>query len=107
IAATSSLGLSAEEIAPAIRRFVGVRRRQEVCGVAQGVTVIDDFAHHPTAVRETLHGVRGRYGPGRLFAIFEPRSATSRRAVFQQEYAEAFSGADEVIIGAVSHPEKA
>ncbi len=107
IAASASLGLSAEEIARGIRRFHGVRRRQEISGVAQGVTVIDDFAHHPTAVRETLAALRGRHGGGRLVAIFEPRSATSRRALFQEEYAEAFGAADEIIIGGVSHPEKA
>jgi UDP-N-acetylmuramate: L-alanyl-gamma-D-glutamyl-meso-diaminopimelate ligase len=107
IAASAALGLNAEEIGRGIRHFAGVRRRQEVRGVAQGVTVVDDFAHHPTAVRETLRALRRRYGGGRLVAIFEPRSATSRRAVFQKEYAEAFSGADETIVGAVSHPEKA
>ncbi|HUQ08272.1 MAG TPA: UDP-N-acetylmuramate:L-alanyl-gamma-D-glutamyl-meso-diaminopimelate ligase [Kofleriaceae bacterium] len=107
IAASADLGLNAEEIARGIRRFGGVKRRQETRGVAQGVTVVDDFAHHPTAVRETLRALRGRYGRGRLIAIFEPRSATSRRAVFQTEYADAFSGADEIIIGPVSHPEKA
>ncbi len=107
IAVSRDLGLSAEEIARGIRRFSGVKRRQETRGVAQGVTIVDDFAHHPTAVRETLRALRGRYGQGRLIAIFEPRSATSRRAVFQHEYADAFSSADEIIIGAVNHPEKA
>jgi UDP-N-acetylmuramate: L-alanyl-gamma-D-glutamyl-meso-diaminopimelate ligase len=109
IAACAGLGLSADEIARGIRRFGGVKRRQEIRGVAQGVTVVDDFAHHPTAVRETLHGLRGRHhqNGGRLIAIYEPRSATSRRAVFQKEYAEAFSVADEIIIGPVHAPEKA
>jgi UDP-N-acetylmuramate: L-alanyl-gamma-D-glutamyl-meso-diaminopimelate ligase len=107
IAACADLGLSVEEIQRGIRRFAGVKRRQETRGVAQGVTVVDDFAHHPTAVRETLRALRGRYGNGRLIAVFEPRSATSRRAVFQEEYADAFSSADEIIIGPVSHPEKA
>ena len=55
--------------------------------MAQGVTVVDDFAHHPTAIRETLQGLRGRFGSGRLIAVFEPRSATSRTAVFQNEFA--------------------
>jgi UDP-N-acetylmuramate: L-alanyl-gamma-D-glutamyl-meso-diaminopimelate ligase len=107
IAAGAGLGLTADELQRGIRRFAGVKRRQETRGVAQGVTVVDDFAHHPTAVRETLRALRGRYGKGRLFAVFEPRSATSRRAVFQQDYADAFAGADEIIIGAVNHPEKA
>ncbi len=107
IAALASLGLSSSEIAAGIRRFVGVKRRQELRGVAQGVTVVDDFAHHPTAIRETLRGLRGRYGTGRLIAVFEPRSATSRTAVFQTEFAEALTAADEILVGAVHMPEKA
>jgi UDP-N-acetylmuramate: L-alanyl-gamma-D-glutamyl-meso-diaminopimelate ligase len=101
-----ALGLSAEQLARGIRRFVGVRRRQELRGIAQGVSVVDDFAHHPTAVRETLRGLRGRFGSGRLLAVFEPRSATSRTSVFQNEFAEAFAAADEVVVSAVSQPEK-
>jgi UDP-N-acetylmuramate: L-alanyl-gamma-D-glutamyl-meso-diaminopimelate ligase len=107
IAAGAEVGLNVEELQRGVRRFAGVKRRQETRGVAQGVTVVDDFAHHPTAVRETLAALRGRYGRGRLIAVFEPRSATSRRAIFQEAYAEAFAAADEIIIGAVSHPEKA
>ncbi|MSP59532.1 MAG: UDP-N-acetylmuramate:L-alanyl-gamma-D-glutamyl-meso-diaminopimelate ligase [Myxococcales bacterium] len=107
IAAVADLGVPAVDIARGVRRFAGVRRRQEVRGVAQGVTVVDDFAHHPTAVRNTLGGLRGRFGGGRIFAVFEPRSATSRRALFQKDYAEAFGAVDEVIIGAVNAPEKA
>ncbi|HEX6835963.1 MAG TPA: UDP-N-acetylmuramate:L-alanyl-gamma-D-glutamyl-meso-diaminopimelate ligase [Polyangia bacterium] len=107
IAVCASVGMTAEQIGRGLRRFAGVRRRQEVRGVAQGVTVVDDFAHHPTAVRQTLRALRRRHGGGRLIAIFEPRSATSRRAVFQKEFADAFAEADETIVGAVSHPEKA
>jgi len=107
IAVCAAAGLTTEQIGRSLRRFAGVRRRQEVRGVAQGVTVVDDFAHHPTAVRETLRALRRRHGGGRLIAIYEPRSATSRRAVFQKEYADAFAAADEIIVGAVSHPEKA
>ena len=107
IAACAGLGLTADEIARGVRRFTGVRRRQEIRGVAQGVTVVDDFAHHPTAVRETLAGLHGRFGGGKLFALFEPRSATSRRAVFQHEYVDAFRDVDEVIIASVHLPEKA
>jgi UDP-N-acetylmuramate: L-alanyl-gamma-D-glutamyl-meso-diaminopimelate ligase len=107
IAALANFDLSPEEIASGIRRFVGVKRRQELRGVAQGVTVVDDFAHHPTAIRETLRGLRGRFGTGRLIAVFEPRSATSRTAVFQQEFAEALAAADEIVVGAVHLPEKA
>jgi UDP-N-acetylmuramate: L-alanyl-gamma-D-glutamyl-meso-diaminopimelate ligase len=70
------------------------------------VTVIDDFAHHPTAVRETLGALRERYRAGRLFAVFEPRSATSRLAVFQKEYADAFDRADYVVLSTVFAREK-
>jgi UDP-N-acetylmuramate: L-alanyl-gamma-D-glutamyl-meso-diaminopimelate ligase len=105
IGAMHALGLGPEEIARAVRRFAGVRRRQEVRGVAQGVTVIDDFAHHPTAVRETLAGLRKRYGQGKLVAVFEPRSATSRRNIFQQEFAEALASADEVIVAPLWSPD--
>jgi UDP-N-acetylmuramate: L-alanyl-gamma-D-glutamyl-meso-diaminopimelate ligase len=107
IAVGASLGMPSDALIRGVRRFAGVRRRQELRGVAQGVRIIDDFAHHPTAVRETLDGLRQRYPGGRLVAIFEPRSATSRRALFQKEYAEAFAAADEIIIGAVHLPEKA
>ena len=106
-AAVADLGVPFPAIARGIRRFAGVKRRQEVRGIAQGVTVIDDFAHHPTAVRATLAGLRARYGRGRLFAVFEPASATSRRAIFQDGYVDAFGAASEVIIGAVNRPEKA
>jgi UDP-N-acetylmuramate: L-alanyl-gamma-D-glutamyl-meso-diaminopimelate ligase len=107
IAVGSALRLTAEAMQRGLRRFAGVKRRQELRGVAQGVRVIDDFAHHPTAVKETLEGLRQRFPGGRIIAIFEPRSATSRRALFQKEYAEAFAAADEIVIGAVHLPEKA
>jgi UDP-N-acetylmuramate: L-alanyl-gamma-D-glutamyl-meso-diaminopimelate ligase len=106
VAACHALGLSPQEIARGVRRFAGVRRRQEVRGVAQGVTVVDDFAHHPTAVRETLLGLRKRYGNGKLLGVYEPRSATSRRNVFQNEFAEAFAVADEVVVAPLYQPEK-
>ena len=83
-----------------------MRRRQEVRGVAQGVTVIDDFAHHPTAIRETILALKGRHGPGKLIAAFEPRSATSRRNVFQADFADALSVADEVVLAPLYAPEK-
>src|SRR5205823_15086587 len=106
IAIAASLGVDLPTIARAARRFLGVRRRQEVRGVAQGVTVIDDFAHHPTAIRETVLALKGRYGPGKLIAAFEPRSATSRRAVFQDDFADALSAADEVVLAPLYAPEK-
>jgi UDP-N-acetylmuramate: L-alanyl-gamma-D-glutamyl-meso-diaminopimelate ligase len=93
-------------IARAARHFLGVKRRQEVRGVAQGVTVIDDFAHHPTAIRETILALKGRHGPGKLIAAFEPRSASSRRNVFQADFADALSVADEVVLAPLYAPEK-
>ena len=92
------LGLSPEVIAGGIIGFQGVHRRQEVRGVKAGVTVIDDFAHHPTAVRLTLQALRAQYLGRRLIAVFEPRTNTSRRSVFQSEYSRAFEGADRIII---------
>jgi UDP-N-acetylmuramate: L-alanyl-gamma-D-glutamyl-meso-diaminopimelate ligase len=106
VAVAASLGVDLPAIARASRRFLGVRRRQEVRGIAAGVTVIDDFAHHPTAIRETVLGLKGRYGPGKLIAAFEPRSATSRRAVFQADFADALSAADEVVLAPLYAPEK-
>jgi UDP-N-acetylmuramate: L-alanyl-gamma-D-glutamyl-meso-diaminopimelate ligase len=106
-AAAAARGLDAESITRGIASFAGVRRRQEVRGEARGVTIIDDFAHHPTAVRLTLDGLRRQYAGRRLWAIFEPRTNTSRRSVFQQEYAAAFDAADRIVVAAVDHPERA
>jgi UDP-N-acetylmuramate: L-alanyl-gamma-D-glutamyl-meso-diaminopimelate ligase len=100
VAAALSLGLSLDEIRGGLASFDGVRRRQEVRGEPGGVTVIDDFAHHPTAVRETIAAVRGRYRGRRLWAVFEPRSNTSRRNIHQAAYAEAFTGAARVSVKA-------
>jgi UDP-N-acetylmuramate: L-alanyl-gamma-D-glutamyl-meso-diaminopimelate ligase len=97
-AAARSLGLMPNEIAAAMASFRGVKRRQEPRGEIAGVLVIDDFAHHPTAVRETIDGIRQRYPDRRLWAVFEPRSNTSRRNIHQAEYAEAFINADVVTI---------
>ncbi len=94
------LGLDSDSVRQAIARFRGVKRRQEERATVRGVTVIDDFAHHPTAVRETLAALRARHPSRRLVAVFEPRSATSRRKIFQKDYAEAFDSADRVLIAA-------
>lgn len=107
IAAAEARGLAADAIDRGLRTFRGVRRRQEVRGVAAGVAVIDDFAHHPTAVRLTLQGLRERYPDGRLWAVFEPRTNTTRRSVFQEEYGRSFDAADRVVVAAVDHPERA
>jgi UDP-N-acetylmuramate: L-alanyl-gamma-D-glutamyl-meso-diaminopimelate ligase len=92
------LGLAPEAIAPGLASFRGVKRRQEVVGEAGGVLVMDDFAHHPTAIRETLAGLRLRYPQRRLWAVFEPRSATSRRNIFQADLPRAFADADRVVL---------
>jgi UDP-N-acetylmuramate: L-alanyl-gamma-D-glutamyl-meso-diaminopimelate ligase len=101
IAALESRGVATGEIVAALARYGGVKRRQEVRGEADGVTVIDDFAHHPTEVRETLAAMRARYPGRRLIAVFEPRSNTSRRTVFQRDYAGAFADADETVVAEV------
>jgi UDP-N-acetylmuramate: L-alanyl-gamma-D-glutamyl-meso-diaminopimelate ligase len=95
--------LSAEEMIRGLKDFQGVRRRLELRGTEGGVSVFDDFAHHPTAIRETLKAVRWSYPDRRIWAIFEPRSATSRRRVFQDDFARAFaeSEADEIVLAAV------
>src|SRR5262249_41096438 len=90
VAVTHRLGLSPTQMAAGLATYAHIKRRCEVRGVVRGITVLDDFAHHPTAVRVTLEGVRQAYPGARLWAVFEPRSATSRRAVFQHEYAQAF-----------------
>jgi UDP-N-acetylmuramate: L-alanyl-gamma-D-glutamyl-meso-diaminopimelate ligase len=97
-AAARALGLTGDEIARGFASFKGVKRRQELRGVARGVSVIDDFAHHPTAVRETIAAVAAQYPGRRLVAVFEPRSNTAMRKVHQEEYAHAFAGAAEAII---------
>jgi UDP-N-acetylmuramate: L-alanyl-gamma-D-glutamyl-meso-diaminopimelate ligase len=101
IIAADAWGVSREQIREALSTFKNVKRRAEVRGEQKGVLVIDDFAHHPTAVRETLRALRSRYADRRLVAIFEPRSWSSRLAVFQQDYANAFAAADYVVIASV------
>jgi UDP-N-acetylmuramate: L-alanyl-gamma-D-glutamyl-meso-diaminopimelate ligase len=100
------LGFPPSALARTFERFAGIRRRQEVVGEFRGIVVVDDFAHHPTAVRETIRAVRGRYPDRRIVAVFEPRSNTSRRKVFQREFTAALSEADEVILAEVFGAEK-
>ena len=100
----SLIGLSFTQIREGLRTFQGVRRRMEVIGEAGGITVIDDFAHHPTAIRETLRAVRSRFPKGRLWAIFEPRSQTMRRDILQGELTTALKEADHVVIGRIFSP---
>jgi len=99
------LGFGLEGLKSCVERFEGVRRRQEVAGEVNGVLLMDDFAHHPTAVRETLAGVRRRYPGRRIVAVFEPRTNTSRRNIFQTDYAEAFSVADVAMCAPIYRPE--
>jgi UDP-N-acetylmuramate: L-alanyl-gamma-D-glutamyl-meso-diaminopimelate ligase len=101
LATVEALGVPLEEAAAALAAFKGVKRRQEVRGEERGITVIDDFAHHPTAVRETLAGFAARYPDRRLVAVFEPRTNTSRRKLFQRDYAEAFDAAGWVVVAVV------
>ncbi len=99
-------GLSDAEIRAALLTFRGVKRRQTERGTVHGIKIIDDFGHHPTAIRETLRGLKQRYPQSRLWAIFEPRSNTSRRNTLQGELLEAMKEADGSIIAAVNMPEK-
>src|SRR5262249_27746035 len=101
IAVATEVGISVERIAEGLRAFAGVKRRLEVVGIAGGVTVYDDFAHHPTAVAETLAGLRASNPNARIWAVFEPRSASSCRRVFQSDFARAFAGADQVIVAPI------
>ena len=101
IAAGSTVGIPAETLIAGIRMFKGVKRRLETVGIRGGVTVLDDFAHHPTAVHETLNALRTGYPGRRIWAVFEPRSASSCRRVFQDDFARAFGSADEVVVAAV------
>ena len=100
------MGIEYKRLAEGFATFAGVKRRQEVKGKVGGVIVIDDFAHHPTAVRETMDAVRAAYFGRRLWAIFEPRSNTSRRNIFEREYAQVLAGADRIVLAAVHQPEK-
>jgi UDP-N-acetylmuramate: L-alanyl-gamma-D-glutamyl-meso-diaminopimelate ligase len=91
-----------DQIRKALKTFTGIRRRQEVRGEAGGVTVIDDFGHHPTAIAQTLEGLRVKFPQGKLVAVFEPRSNTTRRAVFQDVLPRAFEKADGVVLAKVA-----
>jgi UDP-N-acetylmuramate: L-alanyl-gamma-D-glutamyl-meso-diaminopimelate ligase len=101
IAVATEAGIGVDRIAEGLRLFAGVKRRLEVVGIADGVTVYDDFAHHPTAVAETLTALRAANPKARIWAVFEPRSASSCRRVFQDDFARAFAGADEVLLAPV------
>ena len=98
IALMDHLGIAQEAIRQGLASFEGVKRRQQIRGEVHGITVLDDFAHHPTAVQETIKALRLGWPDRRLLIVFEPRTNSSRRAVFQEQYATAFAGADMVIV---------
>ena len=98
LAAAEAVGVDVNRAAGCLAGFTGVARRMQVRGVVGGVTVIDDFAHHPTKVRETVRAVRARYPRSHLVAVFEPRTNTSRRKFFQEIYPASFAVADEVVL---------
>ncbi|MEY4385666.1 MAG: hypothetical protein RLY20_949 [Verrucomicrobiota bacterium] len=105
VAAAKHCGLTNKQIQSAFDTFKGIRRRMEVRGIAGGVTIIDDFGHHPTAIRETLKALRIKYPKEKIWAVFEPRSNTTRRNVFQQELADSFADASAVIVAQVARLE--
>jgi UDP-N-acetylmuramate: L-alanyl-gamma-D-glutamyl-meso-diaminopimelate ligase len=102
ISAAHFYGVPLDVIEKGIASFEGVKRRQEGRGTVRGITVIDDFGHHPTAIRETLRGLRHQYPGRRLWALFEPRSNTTRRAVFQHDLPRALAEADGAILAQVA-----
>ena len=100
------LGINATDLRAAMATFSGVSRRQEIKGRVGDITVIGDFAHHPTAVRETIGAMRSGYPGQRLWAVFEPRSNTSRRRIFEREFSLALGDADRVVVAGVYQPER-
>jgi UDP-N-acetylmuramate: L-alanyl-gamma-D-glutamyl-meso-diaminopimelate ligase len=107
IAAARECAVPFDAIRAALAAFTGVRRRQEVRGEVNGIKVVDDFGHHPTAIQQTLRGLRQQHGPvGRIWALFEPRSNSTRRAVFQEQLGQAFADADGVVMARVAKIEQ-
>ena len=98
IAVADQLKIPPNIIGGALKTFEGIKRRQEIRGEKRQITVIDDFAHHPTAVRETIRAVKSVHSTGRLIAVFEPRTNTSMRSIFQTEYLQSFEMADLICI---------
>jgi UDP-N-acetylmuramate: L-alanyl-gamma-D-glutamyl-meso-diaminopimelate ligase len=104
-ALAADYGISKEQIAAALKTFKSVKRRLEVKAQVNGITIIDDFAHHPTAIAGTLKALRGRYPGARLWAILEPRSNTLRRRVLQSDLARSLAQADEIVVAGVFRSE--
>ena len=105
VACAKHCGLKNHQIQSAFSTFKGIKRRMEVRGIAGGVTVLDDFGHHPTAIRETLRALRIKYPHQKVWAVFEPRTNTTRRNVFQTELVGAFADADAVVVSQVARLE--
>lgn len=106
VACAKHCGLKNSQVQSAFDTFKGIRRRMEVRGIAGGVTVVDDFGHHPTAIRETLRALRIKYPTNKIWAVFEPRSNTTRRNVFQTELVEAFADANAVLVSQIARLEQ-
>lgn len=106
IAAAESIGADRDRVREGVRTYKSVKRRMEVRGEARGVTVIDDFAHHPTAIRETISAARQKYAGRPLVAVYEPRSYTAQLKEFETAYEMAFAEADEVVLAGLFHPER-
>jgi UDP-N-acetylmuramate: L-alanyl-gamma-D-glutamyl-meso-diaminopimelate ligase len=106
VAAARHCGLKNHQIQEAFDTFKGIKRRMEVRGVSGGVTVVDDFGHHPTAIRETLRALRVKFKGQKIWAVFEPRSNTTRRNVFQTDLVDAFADADAVVVSQVARLEQ-
>ena len=106
IAAAESVKADRDGVREGLRSFLSVKRRMEVRGEVRGVVVIDDFAHHPTAIRETIDAVRQKYKGRRIVAVYEPRSYTAQRKEFQDDYARAFVGADEIVFASLARPDR-
>jgi UDP-N-acetylmuramate: L-alanyl-gamma-D-glutamyl-meso-diaminopimelate ligase len=106
IAAAESVKADRAGVREGLRTFRSVKRRMEVRGEVRGVTVIDDFAHHPTAIRETIDAIRQKYKGRRIVAVYEPRSYTAQRREFQDDYARAFGGANEIVFASLFRPDR-
>jgi UDP-N-acetylmuramate: L-alanyl-gamma-D-glutamyl-meso-diaminopimelate ligase len=106
IAAAESVKADRDGVREGLRSFRSVKRRMEERGEVRGVVVVDDFAHHPTAIRETIEAVRQKYKGRRIVAVYEPRSYTAQRREFQEEYAKAFRDADEIVFASLYRPDR-
>jgi UDP-N-acetylmuramate: L-alanyl-gamma-D-glutamyl-meso-diaminopimelate ligase len=106
IAAAEAVKADRDGVREGLRTFASVKRRMEVRGEVRGVAVIDDFAHHPTAIRETIDAIRQKYKGRRIVAVFEPRSYTAQRREFQNDYVRAFKDADEIVLASLFRPDR-